>query len=141
MGRHGRRTASPGAPAKRHCQLKPGLILFAGLDAHPPILRGVPPMLHTPIHGYINGQLRNDTLFGVLIDAIAEAMPDDVGRPSGCRKRGGRPEGSGLLVVDIEARDQLSSNSLLLRWQRGYAQPGSLLADHCLWSNPLVLLL
>src|SRR5262249_17992714 len=105
--RHGRRTASPGAPAKRHCQLKPGLILFGG-------------------------QLRNDTLFGVLIDAIAEAMPDDVGRPSGCRKRGGRPEGSGLLVVDIEARDQLSSNSLLLRWQRGYAQPGSLLADHCL---------
>src|SRR5262245_36614427 len=68
--------------------------------------RGVPQFqdreFHTRIYGYINGQLRNDTLFGVLIYAIAEAMPDDVGRPSGCRQRCRRPDGSGLLIADVE---------------------------------------
>src|ERR1700722_5672934 len=54
------------------------------------------------IRGHIHGQLGNDTILGMLKYAIAEAMPYDVGRRSGCRQRRWRPKVSVLLITNVK---------------------------------------
>ena len=54
------------------------------------------------VHRHVDPQLGDDAVLGVLEDAVAKAVADDVRRGAAGRQRRGRPELAGLLVADVE---------------------------------------